>query len=73
MKKVKIGDQVLYVPWSKPNRTATVKVIEICRRGEKNGHKVESCDLDQHQDGTITLSDGHWCYFDQIKQVIKNN
>ena len=27
MKKVKIGDQVLYVPWSKPDRTATVKVI----------------------------------------------
>ena len=71
MKRVNIGDQIIYIPWSRPSRVSTVEEIEICKHGEKNGFKVKSCDLDQHQNGTITLSDGHWCYFDQVKQLIK--
>ena len=70
MKQVKIGDHVVYMPWSAPNRTAIVEAIEICRHGEKNGRMVNSCGLNLHQEGTITLNDGHWCYFDQVKQVI---
>lgn len=70
MKRVKIGDQVEYATWTIQGRKATVKAIEICKCGEKNGRMVNSCDLDLHQEGTITLNDGHWCYFDQVKQVI---
>ena len=72
MRNVKIGDEVLYVPWSGPNRTAIVVNIEICRIGEKYGNSVSSCDIDQHSNGTLTLSNNHWCYFDQVIQVIKN-
>ncbi len=72
MKKVKIGDKVIYVPWHGPNRTATVEEIEICKQGEKSGRSVNSCDLDRHSNGVISLSDDHWCYFDQIKTIIKN-
>ena len=69
MKRVKIGDQVEYATWTIRGRKATVKAIEICKHGEKNGRMVNSCDLNLHQEGTITLNDGHWCYFDQVKQV----
>ena len=70
MKQVKIGDEVLYVPYNGSQITAIVVNIEICRIGEKYGDSVNSCDIDQHSNGTITLSNHHWCYFDQIKQVI---
>ena len=39
MKKVKIGDQIEYFTWSIPGRKATVKVIEICKHGEKEGRR----------------------------------
>ena len=72
MMKLKIGDQVTYRPWGKePNRTAEVLSIEICKEGEKDGRSVKSCDLDKHDNGTIVLSDNHWCYFDQVKRIIK--
>ena len=68
MMKLSIGDQVVYRPWGKePIRTAEVLSIEIC----KEGRSVKSCDLDKHENGTIVLSDNHWCYFDQVKRIIK--
>ena len=70
MKKVKIGDEVMYATFSSPTRIAIIEGIEISKRGEKHGRSVLSCDLDRHLNGVISLSDGHWCYFDQIKQVI---
>lgn len=70
MKKVKIGDKVKYVTFSSPTRIAIVEEIEICKRGEKSGKSVSSCDLDLHANGVLGLNDGHWCYFDQVKQVI---
>ena len=70
MKIVKIGDEVMYTTFSSPTRTAIIEKIEICKRGEKQGRSVLSCDLDCHSNGVISLSDGHWCYFYQVKQVI---
>lgn len=72
MMKLSIGDQVVYRPWGKePIRTAEVLSIEICKAGEKDGRSVKNCDLDKHENGTIVLSDNHWCYFDQVKRIIK--
>ena len=72
MMKLSIGDQVVYRPWGKqPNRTATVLSIEICKMGEKYGRSVKQCDLDKHRNGTLELDDNHWCYFDQVKRIIK--
>jgi hypothetical protein len=70
MKHVKVGDEELYVPYNGSQKTAIVMKIEICRIGEKYGNSVNSCDIDQHSNGTITLSNHRWCYFDQVKQVI---
>ena len=70
MKQVKIGDEVMYATFSSPTGTAIIEGIEICKRGEKHGRSVLNCDLDYHSNGVISLSDGHWCYFDQVKQVL---
>ena len=39
--------------------------------GEKSGRSVNSCDVKRHH-GVIDLDNGHWCYFDQVIQIIKN-
>ena len=71
MKKVKIGSKVMYATFCSPTKTALIEEIEICKRGEKHGRSVSSCDLDRHSNGVISLSDGHWCYFDQVKRIIQ--
>ena len=71
MKKVKIGSKVMYATFSSPTKTAFIEEIEICKREEKHGRSVSSCDLDRHSNGVISLSDGHWAYFDQVKRVIQ--
>lgn len=72
MRQIKIGDTISYTPWTGPNRTAIVEEIEICKAGQKEGRSVDSCNIDLHENGVISLSDHHWCYFDQVKNVIKN-
>ena len=71
MKKVKIGNKVMYATFRSHTKTAFIEEIEICKRGEKHGRSVSGCDLDRHSNGVISLSDGHWCYFDQVKRVIQ--
>lgn len=71
--KVKIGDEVLYTLWTGPKRRAIVTGIEICKPNEKYGNSVKSCDLDSHCNGVLDLSDNHWCYFDQVKEVLTAN
>ena len=48
-----------------------VRVGSIVKyRGCFGGGKLEKeCDIDRDY-GVIDLSNGHWCYFDQIKYVI---
>ena len=70
MRKIRIGDMVVYQTWSKQKRNATVEGIEICKRDEKYGRPVESCDIDKHN-GVLDLSDNHWIYFTQVVKIIK--
>ena len=69
--KIRIGDKIVYTPWTGPDQTTTIKGIEICRRNEKYGISVTNCDTREHENGVLDLDNGHWCYFDQIKEVIK--
>lgn len=71
MRQVSVGDTILYEPWTGQPRTAKVKEIEICKRGEKNGRVVDCCNIDSYVNGTLILCDSRWCYFDQVKQIIK--
>ena len=70
MRKIRIGDTVVYQPWTGKRRHASVEGIEICREGEKYGRPVESCDIDKHT-GVLDLSDNHWIYFTQVVKIIK--
>ena len=70
MRKIKIGDEVVYQPWNGKRRHASVEGIEICREGEKYGRPVESCDIDKHN-GVLDLSDHHCIYFTQVVKIIK--
>lgn len=67
---VKVGDKIIYEPWSGPRKTATIEGIQICRQGEKYGREVGSCDISKYY-GVLDLDNGHWCYFYQVKQVIR--
>ena len=71
MRQVSVGDTVLYQPWSGQPRTATVEQIEVCQRGEKYGRVVNSCNIDLCNNGTLILCGNRWCYFDQVKRIIK--
>ncbi len=68
--KVKVGDKIRHSLFGGQILTGVVTDIQICRQGEKSGRSVKSCDTSKHH-GVIDLDNGHWCYFDQVKQVLK--
>lgn len=72
MEILRIGDEVSYSPWTGGTRRATVEEIEICPIGSKEGRSVSSCNIKKHSNGVLSLSDGHWCYFNQVKTIHSN-
>lgn len=68
--KVKIGDKIRHSLFGGHVITGTIEDIQICRAGEKEGRSVKSADVTKHH-GVIDLDNGHWCYFDQVKEVIE--
>lgn len=73
MRKLKVGDTVIVKQWDGTTTQAEVLSIEICAQGEKYGRSVKSCNLDAHKNGTLDLSNNHWCYFDQVTEEIPKN
>ena len=69
--KVKVGDKIRHYLFGGEVLTGKVEEIQICHQGEKSGRSVNSCDVNRHH-GVIDLDNGHWCYFEQIIQIIKN-
>lgn len=69
--KVKIGDKIRHVLFGGEVLTGIVEDIQICRQGMKSGRYVKSADVSKHH-GIIDVDNGHWCYFDQIKEVIND-
>ena len=69
MRKLKLGDTVTARLFGGTMVTGTVENIEITTAYSKSGRVVSRCDLDKHHNGTIDLSCGRWCYFDQIKTI----
>ncbi len=67
--KIKIGDKIKHTLFGGQVLTGIVEDIQICRQGEKSGRSVKSCDVSKHH-GVIDLDNGHWCYFDQVKQLL---
>jgi hypothetical protein len=72
MKKIKLGSKVKYrLRGETTLRTAAVTEIQITRNHDKmEGRIAKSCDLDKHKSVIFSLDDGHWCWEDQIRQII---
>ncbi len=69
--KIKIGDTIRHSLFSGKVLTGKVEEIQICRQGEKYGGRlVKSCDVSKHH-GVVDLDNGHWCYFYQVQQILK--
>ena len=68
--RVKVGDKIRHSLFGGEILTGIVEDIQICRQGEKEGRSVKSADVSKHY-GIIYVDNGDWCYFDQVKEVLK--
>ena len=69
--KVKIGDRIRHSLFGGEVLTGSIEDIQICRAGEKEGRSVKTADVKKHH-GVIDLDNGHWCYFDQVINIVNN-
>lgn len=68
--KINVGDSVSYTTFSGHTGAGVIENIQVCEAGEKYGYEVPSADLQETPEGTLCLSDGHWCYFSQIQRLL---
>ena len=70
---IKIGSKVMYrgsFVMGCPEKV-TIESIDMCEKeGDKYGDAVESIDWDMKNYGCFTLSNGHWCYGEQIDSLL---
>ena len=70
---IKIGSKVIYrgnFGMGCPEKV-TIRSIDMCEEeGDKYGDAVESIDWDMKNYGCFTLSNGHWCYGEQIDSLL---
>ena len=65
---LKIGSKVMWRgAWGfEPAEETTIESIELCENGDKYGVPIDDCNEDNYLDCVFNLSNGHWCYGDQI-------
>ena len=70
---IKIGSKVMYrgsFGMGCPEKV-TIESIDMCEKeGDKYGDAVDSIDWDMKNYGCFTLSNGHWCYGEQIDLLL---
>ena len=70
---IKIGSKVMYrgsFGMGCPEKV-TIESIDMCEKErDKYGDAVESIDWDMKNYGCFTLSNGHWCYGEQIDLLL---
>ena len=70
---IKIGSKVIYrgnFGMGCPEKV-TIESIDMCEKErDKYGDAVESIDWDMKNYGCFTLSNGHWCYGEQIDLLL---
>ena len=70
---IKIGSKVIYrgnFGMGCPEKV-TIESIDKCKKErDKYGDAVESIDWDMKNYGCFTLSNGHWCYGEQIDLLL---
>lgn len=72
-KEIKIGSKVMYrgsFGMGSPEEV-TIESIDKCKEErDKYGDAVESIAWDMKNYGCFTLSNGHWCYGEQIDELL---
>ena len=70
---IKIGSKVMYrglFGMGCPEKV-TIESIDMCEKeGDKYGDAVDSIDWGMKNYGCFTLSNGHWCYGEQIDSLL---
>ena len=70
---IKIGSKVMYrgsFGMGCPEKV-TIESIDMCKKErDKYGDAVDSIDWDMKNYGCFTLSNGHWCYGEQIDSLL---
>ena len=72
-KQIKVGSRVMWRGGfgSEPAVEAKVKRIEETDEPhDKYGREVDSIDFENRDCSVIDLDNGHWCYGDQIEDVL---
>lgn len=72
-KQIKVGSRVMWrCSWgSDPAVEAKVECIEETNDPhEKDGWAVDCIDFENRDCSVIVLDNGHWCYGDQIEDVL---
>ena len=70
---IKIGSKVMYrgsFGMGCPEKVTIESIGMFEKDGEKYGDTVESIDWDMKNYGCFTLSNGHWCYGEQIDLLL---
>jgi hypothetical protein len=72
VKMIKIGSKVMWRGgWgSDPPEEAVVTEIEITDGESKYGEVATSVPFDNRETASFILSNGHWCYGNQIDEVL---
>jgi hypothetical protein len=70
---IKVGTEVEYRGSFGRGCPAVVRVesIEACEPGDKNGTPVQAVPFSGKDSCVFDLSDGHWCYGEQIDRIVK--
>lgn len=72
-KVIKVGSRVMYRGCFGVNPAKEAKIESITKALEKcskDGRSTKSIDWDEKEYGCFILSDGHWCYGEQIVDLL---
>lgn len=66
---IRLGDKIRYRTFGNNTEVSYINGIQICKPGEKYGKEVELCNIAENKYGTVTMSNMHWCWFDDILDI----
>lgn len=70
---VKVGTEIVHTLFGGGRFNAKVIGIEKCKDGCKYGKPVSRMNLkDKSRNYVLDLDNNHWCYGDQVLEVIEN-
>lgn len=75
IEKIKVGSKVIYrgcFGHFGPKEAVVSSILKSDNKRDKNGVNVDSIDFIDREYGVFMLSDGYWCYGEQIDSVVSD-